>query len=275
MKYFIPSKGRATVISTHKVFSELNYTLVLHNKQEQQEYLKNATIDPQRIVVADVPYGIVNIRNFILDNLLKEDEWACFMDDNIHSFSAWTSKYYQLPQISKYVLLHKNLDKEANAKIDYKRFEEIIQETIVQADKYHIRFCGFATTDNYLFRNKKWSYVGYVTTKTALVKKIEGLRFDVNLLAMDDYGFTAQNLLLFGKVLINKYMYPVAGHYQIGGIGTYKERLPKKLHDCAYLINTYPNLFRYNKKKDGHSKAEVIMRLTSLKQVEQWRQQMI
>jgi len=90
---------------------------------------------------------------------------------------------------------------------------------------------------------------------------------------MDDYAYTAENLKHIGKVLINNYLYPKCNHYEKGGIGTYPERVHKKILDCKYLMNKYPKLFRYFKKNNCHPEAEIVIRLHTEKQIEKWRKE--
>ena len=97
------------------------------------------------------------------------------------------------------------------------------------------------------------------------------LRIDSEMMAMDDYDFTASNLLTFGSVLINGFIKPIAGHYESGGIGSYEKRLPAKRLDCIRLMHNYPKLFRYKKKKNADPKAELQIVPTSVKALNAWR----
>ena len=108
--------------------------------------------------------------------------------------------------------------------------------------------------------------MGYVISKAAYIK-YTGHRYDENILAMDDYGYTADCLLRDGAVLINSWIKPVNKHYEEGGIGTYEQRIPKKIKDAKYLMSKFPNLFRYKIKKGCHPKAEIQIRFTNPKQV--------
>jgi len=147
---------------------------------------------------------------------------------------------------------------------------EKLKEDIEVSEKIGNRYIGYATNRNYYFREKKYREVGYVLSK-AVVIRYSGLEYDPNLEAMEDFGFCAENLYRFGKVLINNYILPKAGHYEKGGIGTYEQRVPRKVIDCAYLMRKYPGLFRYKVKAGCHPKAELQIRFTSKKQVDKWR----
>lgn len=270
----IPSKGRSETIKTHKLLDSigLDYKIILHNESERNDYLKNKTINPDKILVSNAPFGILNQRMWIWDNLIEDGEWFITMDDNIDHFTALSDDLYYNTIISE---LEPNLKSKFETNISTKRAFEIFEETKSKAEEIGACLCGFATVDNFYFRTKKWRDVGYVITKLAIIKKTKYIKYDPKLEAMEDYGFTAQNLLKFGKVLINNYLFPIAGHYEKGGIGTYSERTPRKVIDCEYLMIKYPGLFRYKVKSGCHPKAELQIRFTSSKQVFEWRNKML
>jgi hypothetical protein len=254
MKVVIPSKGRSETIKTHKLFDD--YVVVLHNENERKAYVENAPktgLDTSKIVVSGVPFGVSFQRNWIIENLVERGEWFLTADDNIEAITK--------------------LEGTDNLPISEDEFWNIVSETLGVAGEW-IHYCGFAVVDNYYFREKHFRFVGYVISKLALIRN-KNIKYDTTIKAMDDYGYTAENLLRYGKVLINNWVYPQAPHYQEGGIGTYEDRLERKIEDCKYLMFKYPNLFRYKKKAGCHPKAELQVRFTSLEQVEKWRKEML
>src|SRR5258706_4469197 len=260
MKVIIPSKGRSTAISTHKLFTD--YLVVVHNQEEFDAYLKNSSIDPDKLVNANCPFGGANIRNWILEHLVEDGEWFVMADDN-HEFHIAVNEENYMNPICR--------DRRAfETKIEEVDFWKIANDTMKEAEKVGTNLCGFAIVDNYFFREKKFRHVGFCVGKITLIKKTS-LRFDAVMKAMDDYEFTAANLKRFGKVVINNYLFPIAKHNAPGGIGTYKERLNNKLRECRYLMDKYPKMFRYKTKAGCHPLAEIQMRFTSIKQVDKWR----
>jgi len=260
MKIIIPSKGRSQTIKTHLLFKNKDYYIIVHNDSEKDEYLKNKTIDPERIIVSNQPLGISYQRQWILDNLIKDNEWFITADDNIERITGLIGLKIQPTR------------KDFSKELTTEQFIGICNEMIAISNINNISYCGFAVVDNYFFRLKKYRYAGYVISKLALIKKT-GINYDSSILAMDDYGYTAENLLKYGKVLINNFVFPVAKHYQDGGIGNYQERLSKKIKDCVYLMNKYPELFRYKSKVGCDAKAELQVRFTTTNQVRQWQKE--
>jgi hypothetical protein len=265
MKIFIPSKGRAETIRTHKYLERGNipYKIVLHYEADKREYLKNPSVKEENIIVSNQPYGVANQRRWIRDQLEMGEKYL-LLDDNIDTITGLPEPDYSTPiDVTTKPHLFKN-------ELTPEEFMERVKEMFSTMEKTGAKFGGLAVVDNYYFRERKYRHVGYVISKVALIEKSEAT-YDYNLEAMEDYGFTAENLLIYGRVLINNFMFPVAGHYEKGGIGTYPERLPRKIKDCEYLMQKYPKLFRYKVKKGCHPKAELQVRFTSIKQLEEWR----
>ncbi len=266
----IPSKGRAHSLTTPMLLDKygIDYKIVLHNEDDKKEYLKNTKLNHEKIVVANVPYGMSQIMKYI-KSTIEENEWILKLDDNITEFTAVADDYYEKDELNvedKTI----NWDEVYKTKISPTKFLTIIEKTKEKADEVGAKYVGFATTDNHYFRGKKWREVGYVLGKMTLIKHSDA-EFDTNIIAMDDYGYTADNIEKYGKVLINNYIKSIAGHYVKGGCGTYEERLPAKLKDCEYLMKKYPKLFRYKTKTGCHPKAELQVCFTNLEQVERWR----
>jgi hypothetical protein len=261
MKVIIPSKGRPDIISTHLLFKDY---LIVVPTNEVEDYKKNKTIDPSKIIASDAESGIANARNWILENLIEEGEWFVFSDDNQKYFTAVDEENYKLPFC---------LDQTAfENRIDEDRFWKIIEDTIKEAERVGAKYCGFATVDDAYFRRRKFRYMGYCMTEISAVQK-NSLRFNPLFSVIDDYEYTASNLLRFGRVVINNYMMPKTKHYEKGGIGTYEERLPHKIKACRLLMLKYPGLFRYKIKSGCHPKAEIQVRFNSVKQVDKWRKE--
>lgn len=271
MKIFINSYNRPEMISTPMLLDEcgVDYKIVLHNKDEYDRYVLNPKIRKETLFVADQPVGMAGIRNWVLENLVKEGEWYVILDDNITEFQSVPE-----PEYSEIALDVKGrpeyYKKLFENKVDAKRMIEVFEDSIKTAEKTGAKLIGFGSNLNFFFRSKKYREVGYVIGKTQIIKKTH-LRYDLNVSAMDDYLWTAQNLETFGKVLVNNYFVAVKKHYAQGGIGVYEDRLPAKLRETAYLMDRFPGLYRYKLKAGCHPKAEVQLRFTSLKQVEMWR----
>jgi hypothetical protein len=267
LRIFIPSKGRANVLTTPQLLEQygIDYTIVLHNDQEKQDYLKNKTLNHKKILVANVPIGMPQIMHFI-NTQIKKDEWILKLDDNIRSFTAVDDAHYKMATAPA--------DRKIfNGEITPIKFLQLVEDTIKEADKRGAKFIGFAVTDNPMFRSKKYRDVGYALGKMVCIKGSD-LQFDLGLQTRDDFEFTCQHLLRYGRVLINNFIKANAGHYEQGGCGTFDQRLPQRIADCVYLMNKYPMLLRYKTQKECPPKSDIQLRFTNTVQVKQWQKEM-
>lgn len=267
---YIPSYNRANTIKTTKWLDEsnVNYFILLHTENCKKEYIKHGIVKSENIIVTNAKPGITNQRNFLMDNLAKKNEWFITLDDNIEGFKRVVDKYYFTKKILPVESPHITQE-DYNQKISAQEFINIVLEDIKIAEKINATYGGFATVDNYFFNSKKYKSVGYVISKAAYIK-YTGHRYDQNILVMDDYGYTADCLFRTGTVLINSWLKPINKHYEPGGIGTYEQRVPKKIKDAEYLMKKYPGLFRYKLKKGCHPKAEIQIKFVNTPQVINW-----
>jgi len=268
---YIPSFNRAETIKTTIYLDKckIPYKVILHSENCKRSYLLAGRVKEKDIIVTNQPQGITNQRNWIIKNFAKKGEWYVCLDDNIEGFKRVCDKYY---------FAYKKLDfnnklitqKDYDQKIKASEFVSLLIEDIKIAEKIGSEYIGFATVDNYFFNAKKYKPVGYVISKAVAIK-FKGICYDKKLEAMEDFGYCAEQIIKNNCVLINSWIKPIAGHYEKGGIGTYKERLPRKIIDCQYLIKKYPGFFRYKLKKGCHPKAELQIRFTKPQQVIEWK----
>jgi hypothetical protein len=73
-----------------------------------------------------------------------------------------------------------------------------------------------------------------------------------------------------GRVLINKWGYPISKIYRPGGCGPYEERLPKMLTERERLLDRYGVLLAVKNSKSRE--GELRIRFNSLQQVQTWRE---
>lgn len=280
MQTYIPSYKRPEDITTHEtlggVDSPFDWRVVVNDDAAKQKYTTaDNNVPAGRIVVSGVS-GYAETRTYI-ENELADGGWYLKIDDNVERLSAPPE-----PEYSEHSLPVKDPPEEDET--DYKdlyasevtpeRFTNILHETKNRAERLDAHLCGFATTDNPFFRSRKWSPVGFVLGKCCLIDPTPA-EYDTDASGMDDYAFTAEHLLLYGRVLVNRYLLPEAPHYAEGGIGTYEDRLPSKIRACSYLMDKYPGLFRYQDKSGCHPKAELRIRYHSIDSIDGWRREMV
>ena len=251
---YIPSYNRAKTITTTKWLDEdsIPYKVLLHSEKCKQEYLKAGIVKEDNIIVTNAEKGITNQRNWIVDNLAVKGKWYISFDDNIRTFKRVVDKYYfncKKIDVESKDITQKTFSKEIRAK----EYIELLLEDIKIAEIIKAEYIGYATVDNYFFNSKKYKNVGYVISKAVAIK-YNGIKYDKKVEAMEDFCYCAEQLIKNNCVLINAWIKPKAGHYEKGGIGTYDDRVERKIIDCDYLMKKYPNFFRYKTKKGCNPK---------------------
>jgi len=191
---YIPSYNRANTIKTTKYLDASNvpYTVLLHSDNCKKEYLDAGLVDEKNIIVTNAPFGITNQRNWMVDNIAKLGEWYISLDDNIRGFKKVVDKYYD--KYKKLDVTDSDItQKDFNQEITASELINLIEQDIKLCENLHIEYLGFATVDNFFFNSKKYKTVGYVISKAVAIK-YQGLRYDINLEAMEDFGYCAEQL---------------------------------------------------------------------------------
>lgn len=276
-RIFIPTKNRARTITTPRATAFLgsDYTVLVHDSEQREAYIAAGRVDPRRVVVTGVPgdtYGLTRQREWVLGNMVEPGEWIVFADDNVHQVLAVQEPYWhdaKLPVTETPATWSARYKTLAGPK-DWMRF---VFESMAMADKIGAHLVGCATTDNSFFRGTKYRSVGYVSGKLMLWKNDPGYVWD-HTVSMEDFRNTAEHLLRYGCVLVNNYVYPEAGHYEPGGMGTKLERMAIREEDVIHLREMYPGLFRA-KERDGKAlDIDLGLRYTTREQIEKWRSEM-
>lgn len=260
MKLFIPSFHRPNLHCTFRHFldTSIDWYVLVHTADEYRGYKISGLVPSRRLILTRAPLGLVNHRNWIIENLVADGEWFLFASDDITKITVLDEPYYSKEcdidvTTKNTTLWGKRFAKQASP-VDIDR---IVAELHARALAENCYYAGFSAFGNSLFRAKKWKRNTFVDGRLFLMRKTD-LRFDPNVVTMDDYAFTAQNLTTPHGTLVNAWVEPIARRYTAGGLGSYAERLPAKRADCAYLISKYPQLFRYNlSKKTGAADAEL------------------
>ncbi len=275
MKIFIPTKDRPATILVPAAFEGFRPYIVVHNWQQMEKYVAGNCVPVEDIIISGAcadTFGLTRQREWVLNNLVQPNEWICFADDNIRWVEGLPAPHYYSADIELPHKCSKEWRQAYRTPVTPERFEAIFNEMVGYAEVLGAKLCGFGTNDNYYFRRKHWSLHKYVIGKLMFVKNV-GIPYD-HTISMEDMRMTAEHLLRYGKVLVNNYVRPEAGHYESGGMGTYIERIPQRRLDCVKLMSMFPGLFRYRKPgkmKGAVEDADLAFRLHTSKQIANWR----
>lgn len=244
MKVIIPSRNRSETISTHKLLPEA--IILVDDEQQRQDYLKNPTINPASLTVVNNTQSVNGkafALNWAMDNLLEAGEWVIFADDNIREFQAVHPDYYdnEVQDFKSGTGWHKIYTHPCTA-------DEIIHIALkmkIEAQERGLKFAGCCQVRNYFFRSRKWRDIGICLNKFS-VQQDWGYRYPLNRpeTKAEDFLLTAVNLLEFGGVLINNYVYTDRGFDEPGGHGTLPERWAAMSAGYEALEQFYPGLWK-------------------------------
>lgn len=279
MKTFIVTYDRPNTITSHRCVTTFDYYVVVHNEEQRALYAQNEELDESRIVVSNAPTGMGGKSgqlNFILDNLVEPGEWALYMDDDLKGIQVVQDPYYEENALNirdKSVNWHMVYSAEA----DEDRLRYVFEDTIQTAEKIGVHYCGFSMAENFFFRSVKWQTVGCIAGSLILMRDT-GLRYEHS--PMEDAQMVSEQLLVYGRVLINRYVHPDYQIYISGGFGEYKERAPAKMQCCKSLMARYPGLWKYRQKSAIVPENEyiygtdVMLKIHSEKQIREWRKKL-
>lgn len=277
MRIFVPSYNRPTTHTTPALLLGAGVTdfKVVVRPSQLLDYAQHL---PRKNLLALPNEGGLNVAREFTRSLLKKNEWCLQMDDNVRGFIMPEKSFYrtydEVPlRPSEEMVTRARWQKKMNEEHSFSWFyEKVILDTEREADKRGAYLAGFSAHENPAFRFRKWTDVGYVCGKVMLMRN-QGLSWNQSTESSgEDYALTAAHLFENGRVLINKWGYPMRVHYQPGGCGPYLKRLPAMQRAQVELMGRYGNLFAAKNANDPERKqGELRLRFNSLKQVHQWR----
>jgi len=230
-------------------------------------------VERRVILVSHAPLGIQHQRQWMEDNLVEPGEWYLSLDDNITDWTALVSPQYEGERASVKSRSDGALWKQwfCGSCPPKRLVTEIVPEMIAESERVGAHLAGFAVTDNYFYRERKWLKCAFVVTKACLRRKRD-IRWDQEFSTMDDLDQTATHLLRDGVVLVNNFSVPEKKHYEAGGIGTWKERGYRKAIEAQRLCEKWPGLFTTVQRPNGHTDVSLAIDERS---VEAWRKRMV
>lgn len=250
MKIIIFGYNNYEGISTSKYLGNIPHTLLVHTAEQKSSFVKAGKVSKSaKMIVSGNPKGLAYNRNFALERLMKDGEWAMFWVDDLIKVT-WNKKAIAtgLEKIKVDFTNQNKVRKDFNIEVGAKEFVKHCEGLTRKADKEGIKLVGFSCTNNPLFRPKRFKWHSFVDGRCYLVKK-SFLRFDENVHSIDDMAFTALNLQSFGSVLVDDWILPECVRYAKGvSFGNKEERMELKFKECAYLVKTYPNFIQIRPK---------------------------
>lgn len=196
---YIPSKGRAGKVTSHKLFLD---SIIVCPKSEKKQYLE---YHDKVVGVPNDVRGITPTRNWILDNF--DDDWMIQVDDDARSFHK-----YENGDLIKFV--------------DSKRVDRFFDNMFVMSEGMGFKVWGLAMASDYKFYRTfaPFSTQGIVAANIIGILK-NPLRFDERLRVKEDYDYSMQHIYKYGGVLrTHKYGIDVIHLTNEGGCVGYRTK---------------------------------------------------
>lgn len=272
MKIIVVSKGEIERAHTLRLLNKykIPHTVVVHRALDVDS-LRYSDVKgfPHSDFVISGTRHLVDKRNWILNNLVDDDEWFIGMDDNIQYFTAVHYKFRGLanPVTENAPRPFKSWRQIYNREMHPSVWLKLFQRNIQKAGLESIPYVGVATMENPYFRAKRFSNYRFVKTKVYAMQNSRNLRFE-NKMGHDSF-MTAQCVAKYGKVLVDSFLHYKCRMYEGGGLGTsradrdargltkYLERTVKKFDGLVQLGKGANTALRF--------------RLTRESSVERWR----
>jgi hypothetical protein len=261
MKIFVFTYDRYNSISTSQLLEDENidHIVLCHTEEQKERFIAGGRVKAERLVVTNKPKGLAYNRNFALD-MMEDGEWAIFLVDDLNFVT-------ELHKHEQYVENYIPIDFSNQGEWKFKFVEPLTMKGFVKRSQELVDYCeevksnlgGWCGIDNPVYRAKHYTYNTLADGRAWVVKKTH-LRFDENVQLIDDLCWTALNIKEFGITVVNQWVLPDCKRYTAGSFGSIEQRLPQKLKEASYLVETYPELIMFRKKAGWPEGSHVVLR---------------
>jgi hypothetical protein len=247
MKCFIITKADPRRFKCLQVVRAYNYRahFACHT-DEQADSLVRAGVLPAQITVTGVEQSIHGVslqRDFVAKHLMPRGEWCLWMDDNVYAITGLR------PDLAMTDSLDLKSRTDWRAQFDRvltpKYLDWHLTETIKRAEAAGTIFASFANESNILFRRNHWQAHGYCRTRFALYRNDGSGWVPFPTMMLEDLAKSVDVVCRYGSIVVNRYVRSMKEMFEVGGIGTFKERLPWLRDNCKKLLEMYPGLLKY------------------------------
>lgn len=261
MRVFVFGYNRYDSMTTSQMFEAegIEHTVLVHTQEAADKFIEHGTAQPNRLHVTNNPRGLAYQRNTALD-MMDKGEWALFMVDDLKEVSELRNyDRVTTPSLPINEQTQKHYGERFKNPITMAQFMKRADELVFKCETIGIHLGGFCGINNPLYRAKHWSINVLADGRAWVVRKTH-LRFDENVQLIDDLCWTALNIKHFGAVMVNQWVLPDCRRYSAGAFGSIEERLPQKMAEAKYLVETYPDLIAYKDKAGWPYGSHVVLR---------------
>jgi hypothetical protein len=261
MKVFVFGYDRYDSMTTSLMLTreQIDHTVLVHTEEARQKFIDHGTAQPHQCIATGNPKGLAYQRNTALD-MMQEGEWAVFLVDDLKEVSELRNyDRTTVPSLPITQATQNHYAKRFDNPITMQQFMKRSHELIDRCETYNCHLGGFCGINNPLYRRNHWSYNVLADGRAWVVRKTH-LRFDENVQLIDDLCWTALNIKHFGLVIVNQWVLPDCRRYSSGAFGSIKQRMPQKLKEAQYLVETYPDLIAVKDKAGWEYGSHCVLR---------------
>jgi hypothetical protein len=261
VKVFVFGYNRYDTMTTSAMFEaeDIDHTVLVHTQEAAEQFIQHGTAQEKRLKVTNNPKGLAYQRNTALE-MMEEGEWALFMVDDLKDVTELRNyDRTTAPSLPITMANQKHYTERFNNQISMRDFMKRSQQLVTKCETHGANLGGFCGINNPVYRSKHWSYNVLADGRAWVVRKTH-LRFDENVQLIDDLCWTALNIKHFGLVIVNQWVLPDCRRYSAGAFGSIEERLPQKLKEAAYLVETYPDLIAFKEKAGWPYGSHAVLR---------------
>ncbi len=267
MRKFVVSKGSVPRIKTHKIVKDA--TWVVHTDEQRDALWAMPGFECEDILVHGLPDGmLVDVRDWIERELVRDTSWYCSMDDNIERIEMVIPEIYHGGDDHCYKGADEvDRDEFRHQVTTSKELDELLLELVEQSALLRTNYAGFGWLENPFFRKRKWQNQGYVKGKLFVKRPdTQPWRWRPEIVLMNDHAKTFDTIARYGAAVVNHWVYVHHTRFEPGGLGSYEERLPRRLVTCAALYETFAGMITAGKTYDDPR-----MTLRSERTLTEWR----
>lgn len=181
-------------------------------EREYEDYIEANPKFKKNIIAVpnEVQGNVCRIRNYILDQELRNNDVVLLIDDDLHSVARFEPK---------------GLYGYDNIILDEDELYEMLAKYSVLCDEFGFKHWGVMCNQDALSyrQTTPFSTVSYIGSPFSVFLKGNPLRYDERLPLKEDYDMTLQNCDKYrGCLRVNKYHYDCKQSKQAGGCATYR-----------------------------------------------------
>lgn len=276
-KLIMVTKAHLPRLHTHKmildpmVTEQFDVIAVTHGPAEAARLRALGFKD---VVASGIPLdvgitGMVQMRDFVIDNVVDNGEWYISVDDNIARFTRVANPYY-LEDRCPVDACGVDWREVYGTPMTPAEFVEINQELISRCEESATILGGVGMLENPFFRPKKWMMPKYVKGKWYVHKNDDvPYRLDPKVMIMSDWVKTLDTISRYGRTVVNDYAAALHMSWEDGGIGSMEYRMDARRTTLPWILEYFDGLVTTpSNYKEGWGNLRLCKRGNSL---QKWR----